>query len=72
MISSNNPFGGTNRIRFTGYNLSPFIVIRGAPLCLLSGKGNENFGTVNGCRSFFIFFCRPCLFVSEQLYFHTE
>jgi len=38
MISSNNPFDGTNRIRFTGYNLSPFIVIREAPLCFTVTK----------------------------------
>lgn len=39
---------------------------------LYYNKYNENFGTANGCRSFFIFFCRLCLFVSEQLYFHAE
>ena len=28
-VRSNNPFGGTNRIRFTGYNLSPSAVYVG-------------------------------------------
>lgn len=31
-VRSNNPFGGTNRIRFTGYNLSPSAVYVGTPL----------------------------------------
>lgn len=33
-VRSNNPFGGTNRIRFTGYNLSPSAVYVGHPFVL--------------------------------------
>ena len=56
-VRSNNPFGGTNRIRFTGYNLSPFIVIRGAPLCFYGHKdiGKE----MNNAINQWIFF--PCV-----------
>ena len=39
MISSNNPFDGTNRIRFTGYNLSPSV--RGHPFAFTVAKIKE-------------------------------
>ena len=37
-VVTNNPFGGTNRIRFVGYDLSPS---GRAPLCLCIGKGKN-------------------------------
>ena len=38
-VRSNNPFGGTNRIRFTGYNLSPSV--RGHPFAFTVAKIKE-------------------------------
>lgn len=54
-----NPFGGTNRIRFTGYNLSPLpaLSVRGAPLCLYGRQRYTHFLKKKLLIGVFLLFC---------------
>jgi len=69
-VRSNNPFGGTNRIRFTGYNLSPSAVYVGHPFVLRWQRyGKEMNNATTDCfifcgRMFFMIILHyACLFL---------